>query len=596
MKALSWSRKCALQALSDVVSWSLAMPLAVALRYDSSPTVGLVPVALLFGLVCGLVFLLVGTAFHLHRDRYVVGPFDEVLGVVVTALAVGAGAFTLGLFLNSALPRTAPVIGTGIAIGLMLADRFLWINTRHQSALARPGSRTLIYRAGDARQQIANLMLADPTNQFQPERFTDDDPTKRHLRPSGLRVLGCQEDIEKLIRFEGVQTLLVAIAGITSARLLELDRRCMPMGVAVRVIPTASEIVGGAVRLGDISEVTEEDFLGRRPIETDEVGVTDFIRGNRVLVTGAGGSIGSELVRQLARYNPSDLLLVDRDESTLHAVQLTLDGSGTPTSESLHLADLRDEDRITSLFQQVSPDIVLHAAALKHLALLKRFPDDAYKTNVLGTRSVLAAAAGAPAGVNAFVNISEEKAVDPNSALGYRQPITEWPTVRLTLPGSGKFVTIRSRKVPVLRGSVIYNFHYQIAKGGPVMATDERVTRYFMTASEAAPLVFQAAVMGDRGETLILDMGTPVKNADVARYMIQRSGRDTSLKFTGPRSGEKLGETLVAEGATATRPRHPLLSHARALPPSIGSVAGKETQPLALSELIDLAPIPYVGF
>jgi FlaA1/EpsC-like NDP-sugar epimerase len=516
----------------------------------------------------------------------VVGSFDEVLGVVVTALAVGAGAFILGLLLNSSLPRSAAVIGTGIAIGLMLAGRFMWRNTRQQTALARSGSQTLIYGAGDAGQQIANLMLADATNQFQPVGFIDDDPTKRHLRRSGLRVLGDQNDLEDLIQSRGVKTLLVAIAGITSTRLLELDRRCMPIGVAVRVIPTASEIVGGAVRLGDIVEVTEEDLLGRRPIDTDEAGITDFIRGNRVLVTGAGGSIGSELVRQLARYNPSDLLLLDRDESALHAVQLTLDASGTLTSESLLLADIRDQDRIIAVFQEFRPEIVFHAAALKHLPLLERFPDEAYKTNVLGTRNVLTAAA--QAGVKAFVNISTDKAADPTSALGYSKLITERLTAGMPAVGTGKFVSVRFGNVLGSRGSVIHTFRYQIANGGPVTVTDERVTRYFMTVAEAVHLVLQAAVIGDHGETLILDMGTPVKIADVARYMIQRSGRDISIRYTGLRPGEKLDEILVATGETATRPSHPLISHTRVeaiSPAHLGEAPERE----ALDQLAMLA-------
>lgn len=586
MNVLSWSRKRALQAVWDVVSWGIAIPVAVALRYDFSTPAGLLPVAFILGVLCGIAFLLVGSVFHLHRGRYVVGSFDEVLGVTVIALAIGTGAFILTLAINSSLPRSAPLIGSGIAIGLMLAGRFLWRNTRQQFALARPGVRTLIYGAGDAGQQIANLMLADPTNQFQPVGFIDDDPTKRHLRRSGLRVLGDQGDLEKLFQTQGVETLLVAIAGVTSARLLELDRLCKPNGVVVRVIPTASEIVGGAVRLGDISEVTEEDLMGRRPVDTDEAGITDFIRGNRILVTGAGGSIGSELARQLARYGPSALFLLDRDESALHAVQLTLDGSGTLTSESLLLGDIRDQDRIHTLFQESRPNIVFHAAALKHLPLLERFPDEAYKTNVLGTRNVLNAAV--QAGVDTFVNISTDKAADPSSALGYSKLVTERLTAGIPTAGARRFVSVRFGNVLGSRGSVIHTFRYQIAKGGPVTVTDERVTRYFMTVAEAVHLVLQAAVIGEHGETLILDMGTPVKIADVARYMIERSGRDISVRYTGLRPGEKLDETLIAVGEAASRPHHALISHTRVKALTTEQLSSSVKQD-ALSQLLTLA-------
>jgi dTDP-glucose 4,6-dehydratase len=328
------------------------------------------------------------------------------------------------------------------------------------------------------------------------------------------------------------------------------------MGVRVQVIPTASEIVGGAVRLGDISDVTEEDLMGRRPIQTDEGQITDFIHGKRVLVTGAGGSIGSELVRQIARYNPARLFLLDRDESGLHAAQLTLDGSGTLTSEDLMLADIRDDVRMDEVFQKTQPQIVFHAAALKHLPLLERFPSEALKTNVLGTRNVLASAQ--EAGVQVFVNISTDKAADPTSIL--------------TSSPRSKYVSVRFGNVLGSRGSVIHTFRYQIAKGGPVTVTDERVTRYFMTVSEAVHLVLQASVIGGHGETLILDMGTPVRIADVARYMIQKSGRSVEIVFSGLRPGEKVDEQLVGSGESADRPIHPLISHAKVQPLDLAAV------------------------
>ena len=565
MESRHWHRRRLAQAAWDALSWVLAVPFAVFLRYDFTPPSGTIPAAIVLGLGLAVVHVALGFTFSLYRGRYIVGSFDEVLGVVITTATVGIlGTVVVLVFQPAGVPRSAPVIATGMAAASMLGARFVWRGVQRQTALNRTGSRTLIYGAGDAGSQIVALMLADRGGQFQPVGFIDDDPRKHHLRRSGVRVLGTQTDLEELIEEEGIQTLLVAIAGIHAARLLDLDRRCKRLGVTVRIIPTASEIAGGAVKLGDISDVTEEDLMGRRPIETDERSITEFVQGKRVLVTGAGGSIGSELVRQLARYTPARLTLLDRDESALHAVQLTLDGSGTLTSEDLVLADIRDDQRMFEVFGYYRPEIVFHAAALKHLPLLERFPGEALKTNVLGTRNVLNAAQSC--GASVFVNISTDKAADPTSVLGYSKLVTERLTAGLPAPEAGKYVSVRFGNVLGSRGSVIHTFRYQISQGGPVTVTDESVTRYFMTVGEAVHLVLQASVLGRHGETLILDMGTPVRIADVARYMIERSGREIDIVFTGMRPGEKLHEVLIADREAASRPFHPLISHATVEP------------------------------
>jgi len=331
--------------------------------------------------------------------------------------------------------------------------------------------------------------------------------------------------------------------------------------VALRVIPTVSEITDGAVRLGDISDVTEEDLMGRRPIQTDEVAITDFIRGKQVLVTGAGGSIGSELARQLRRYEPHQLTLLDRDESALHSTQLTLDGTGDLTSNSLVLADIRDQRALDTIFAEHRPEIVFHAAALKHLTMLERFPSEALKTNVLGTRNVLDCSLRH--GVDIFVNVSTDKAADPKNILGYSKLITERLTASAPAPKDARYMSVRFGNVLGSRGSVIETFRFQISQGGPLTVTDKNVTRYFMTIPEAVHLILQAAVIGESGETLILDMGEPVKISDIANYMVERSGRKIEIVYTGLRPGEKLEETLVSRTEVFTEPKHPLISQTR---------------------------------
>lgn len=584
----TWQRKRLAQAAWDGLSWVIAVPLAVYLRYDFTPASSVLQLSFLVGLICAAVYVALGWVFHLYRGRYIVGSYDEVLGVVsITAAVTVIGTLAVFLLPSTAFPRTTLIIAAGLSAASMLGARFIWRGIQRQSALSRKGTRTLIYGAGDAGSQIATLMLSDGNAEFQPVGFIDDDPNKQHLRRSGIRVLGTIDSLERLIEERGAETLLVAIAGIPAQRLLDLDRRCAPLDVDVRIIPTASEIAGGAVRLGDISDVTEEDLMGRHQIHTDEAQITTFVKGKRVLVTGAGGSIGSELVRQLSRYEPAALLLLDRDESALHGVQLTLDGSGTLTSESLILADIRDASRISEVFSDHRPDIVFHAAALKHLPLLERFPAEAYKTNVSGTRNVLKAAQ--VAGVQAFVNISTDKAADPTSVLGYSKLVTERLTASMPASGSDKFVSVRFGNVLGSRGSVLHTFRYQIAKGGPVTVTDRDVTRYFMTVSEAVHLVLQASVLGRNGETLVLDMGVPVRIYDVAQYMIERSGREIDIVVTGLRPGEKKHEVLVASEERADRPLHPLVSHMRVQPMDVKKLDSVDSEQVSVEKLEMLA-------
>ena len=558
----NWKHRRLVLAFWDAISWLVAVPLAATLRYDFNPPSQVVELAALVGAACATLYILIGTFSHLYRGRYVVGSFDEVFGIGITSLIVGGiGSLAVLVLPATEFPRSTVIIATGLAAASMLGARFFWRGRLQQSALGRQGSRTLIYGAGDAGSQVVNLMINEKNGAFQPVGFIDDDQSKQHLRRGGIRVLGTLNELEAIAADQKIETLLIAIAGITAPNLLELDRRCKALGISMSIIPTASEIAGGAVKLGDISDVTEEDLMGRHPIKTDEAQITEFIRGRRGLVTGAGGSIGSELVRQLTRYEPAQLFLLDRDESALHAVQLTLDGTGTLTSDNLVLADIRDSERINQIFEDTRPEIVFHAAALKHLPLLERYPEEAFKTNVLGTRNLLNAAK--KSNVKTFVNISTDKAADPTSVLGFSKLITERLTASISSFKREKYVSVRFGNVLGSRGSVLDTFRYQIANGGPVTVTDENVTRYFMTVSEAVHLVLQASVIGGHGETLILDMGVPVRIAEIAKYMIERSGREIALIYTGLRPGEKLDETLIGISETSTSPIHPLISHAQ---------------------------------
>ena len=548
----------------DSLAWVIALFVAVLFRYDFYLAPQTLQISIVIAILLALGQLLVGSLFRIYQGRYRLASFDEISGLFLSAGTVGLIA-TIVIFAirPDGLPRSSPAIATAFAILIMLAGRFILRFVRRRGDFTENAVGTLIYGAGESGDQLTRLFAVTSNSPYRPIGFLDDDPGKRRLHLNGLRVLGTIDDLEPVVRARNVGVLVVAIAGIDSPRLLELDRRCSSLGIALRVIPTATEIVGGAVSLGDISQVTEEDLLGRRPIETDESAISAFIAGKRVLITGAGGSIGSELARQVSRYAPAFLGLLDRDESALQAVQLSLDGQGLLASKSVILADIRDPERINEVFASVQPDVVFHAAALKHLPLLELYPEEGLKTNVLGTGNVLksARALGSPV----LINISTDKAADPTSTLGRTKLLTERMTAGLS-DKDHRYLSVRFGNVLGSRGSVLNTFREQIARGGPVTVTDRDVTRFFMTVGEAVHLVLQAAAIGGPGETLVLDMGEPVSIQDVAEQMIERSGRAIPIIYTGLRPGEKINEVLLSNLEDSEIREHPLIRHTRVDP------------------------------
>ena len=328
----------------------------------------------------------------------------------------------------------------------------------------------------------------------------------------------------------------------------------------MKILPVVQSLDDREVDTADIRDLTDEDLLGRRRVKINLDEISQYLVNRRVLVTGAGGSIGSELCRQLVKFNPGELIMLDRDESALHEVQLSIYGRALLDTPQTVLADLRDKKAINEIFETRKPQVVFHAAALKHLPLLERYPHEAYQTNVLGTLTMLTAAQRA--GVEIFVNISTDKAANPISVLGFSKRIAERLTAAFAFSsGPGKYISVRFGNVLGSRGSVLMSFRDQISKGGPVTVTHRGVTRYFMTISEAVQLVVQAGAIGQTGEVLVLDMGKPVNIHDVAEQLVKNSGKPIKIEVVGLRVGEKVHEELFADGETDERPRHPLISH-----------------------------------
>ena len=554
--------RLAIQGIWDASSWVIALLIATFLRYDGDPASQAVANALIIGAILGVAQVLLGWSVQRIRGRRIIGSFDEISVLTFTAAAVTLiGTVSVFLLNPAPIPRSVSFIAGAIALTFMLGGRFTLRAYRQRSIFSSEGERVLIYGAGDSGDQIIRQMLTTPTEQFTPVALLDDNIKKINLRVHGIRVVGTSADLEQVTRKTGATTLVVAIAGIGSKQLLEIDRRCKALNVTLRVIPTTSEIIGGAIKLGDISHVTDEDLLGRRQIHTDEAGILEMFKGKRILITGAGGSIGSELARQVHRYQPEFVGILDRDESAIHATQLSIDGQGLLDSDTLILADIRDSEWIREIMKSVEPDIVFHAAALKHLPLLERYPEEGHKTNVVGTQNVLAAAQ--ECNVSVFINISTDKAADPSCVLGRTKLMTEHMTASVQPTNGDRYLSVRFGNVLGSRGSVLTAFRHQIANGGPVTVTDPEVTRYFMSIPEAVHLVLQAAVIGEHSETLILDMGEPIKIDDVAKLMIEKSGREISIVYTGLRAGEKTAEVLFATSEVAVTKSHPLIFHTR---------------------------------
>jgi FlaA1/EpsC-like NDP-sugar epimerase len=511
-----------------------------------------------------VVHALVGYVVGIYRRRWRYGSFDEVGGLVVATFITTSILFVLRFFDQSLnpFPRSVIFISGFAGLCFVAASRYAWRLIREQ--LRRPTAQTaakiLVYGAGEGGIQMVNTLLRNPQSPYLPVGFLDDNPDTHRLSISGVPVLGGRDQLSQARARTGATTLLIAIPSADSALISDISARARELSMDVKVLPAVQNLNERPLDTSDIRDLTDEDLLGRRKVVIDLQQISDYLVNRRVLVTGAGGSIGSELCRQLARFNPAELIMLDRDESALHEVQLSIHGRALLDTPQTVLADLRDETTINHIFDTRKPEVVFHAAALKHLPLLERYPLEAYQTNVLGTLTLLNAAQRT--GVGVFVNISTDKAANPISVLGYSKRIAERVTAAVGQSAkSGKYMSVRFGNVLGSRGSVLMSFRDQIAKGGPLTVTHRGVTRYFMTISEAVQLVIQAGAIGSSGEALVLDMGTPVSIYDVAKQLVTNSGKPVEIEIVGLRAGEKVHEELFGDGEIDTRPRHPLISH-----------------------------------
>ena len=556
------------QFVLDILAWVLAVAIALVMRSYLQGEVdirGVVQSTLIRVLpVVSVVQAITGYIVGIYRRRWRYGSFDEVKGLILSALITTVVLMGIRFLDTSvdAFPRSAIIAGGIFGLFFTTASRYTWRLVREQ--LRRPSAhnstKLIIYGAGEGGIQIVNTMLRNPNSMYLPVAFLDDNSKTHRLRISGVPVLGGRDEIAKVAQRTGASTLLIAIPSADSTVVGEIVELARQSKLEVKILPVVQSLDDREVDTADIRDLTDEDLLGRRRVKINLDEISQYLVNRRVLVTGAGGSIGSELCRQLVKFNPGELIMLDRDESALHEVQLSIYGRALLDTPQTVLADLRDKKAINEIFETRKPQVVFHAAALKHLPLLERYPHEAYQTNVLGTLTMLTAAQRA--GVEIFVNISTDKAANPISVLGFSKRIAERLTAAFAFSsGPGKYISVRFGNVLGSRGSVLMSFRDQISKGGPVTVTHRGVTRYFMTISEAVQLVVQAGAIGQTGEVLVLDMGKPVNIHDVAEQLVKNSGKPIKIEVVGLRVGEKVHEELFADGETDERPRHPLISH-----------------------------------
>jgi FlaA1/EpsC-like NDP-sugar epimerase len=489
--------------------------------------------------------------FHLYEGLWRYVSMRDILAIL-RAATLSSLIFVVSVFglFGPGFPRSVFVLDWVLCLALVGGVRLALRALRESSRRYGRGQRrrAFIVGAGDAGEMLLREMDRSLTLNYEVVGFIDDDPRKQGRRIHGIEVVGTLEELPGLCGAKAVQELLIAIPSATPEQRRRILEGCRKSGVPFKSVPALSELLQGKARIGQLQEVRPEDLLGREAVRLDLDRLREELRGRRILVTGAGGSIGSELCRQLAAFEPELLVLFERAESSLYFVHLELHSRHRKLQVVPVVGDILDRQKVEEAITAYAPEVIYHAAAYKHVPLMEAHPLEAIENNVFGTETVaLAARRG---GVKKFVLISTDKAVRPVGVMGMTKRVAECLLLSLD-GGPTTFVAVRFGNVLGSDGSVLPLFRWQIAQGGPVTVTDPEATRYFMLLSEAAQLVLQAGAMGKGGEIFFLDMGKPVRILDLAQNLVRLSGlepgRDIPIQVVGLRPGERLSEALVQE-------------------------------------------------
>jgi FlaA1/EpsC-like NDP-sugar epimerase len=567
-------------AVLDLGVASFSYLLTLALRFDGSVPDRYWSSFWRFLFIALAVHLVVHQLAGLYGQVWRYASVQEARRVVLAGCASGIGVVTASVLVGlatgglRALPLSVTIFGpvlTMLGAGALRFQSRLFATGRPVRDAEQPN--VLIVGAGAAGSMILKDLLRSPSLGWHPVGVVDDDRRKVGRRLHGVPVYGPRTAIPRLVKDLKADVVLLAIPSATSELVREVAGLCERALTTLKVLPSVHETVGGKVTARDIRDLRIEDLLGRKQVDTDLDAVKAMLRNRRVLVTGAGGSIGSEIARQVANFGPASLVLLDHDETHLHDVVMSLDEYRVELSQATGvvdlpgaemeletvLADIRDRERMFGVFVKHRPEIVFHAAAHKHVPVLEGHPAEALATNVLGTANLADAAVAN--GVGHFVLISTDKAINPVSVMGTSKWLAEQVVRSLQDHGPSVLCAVRFGNVLGSRGSVIPTFFRQIDRGGPVTVTDPRMTRYFMSVQEAVQLVLQAAALSTGGEVFTLDMGEPVRILDVAERLIRLSGRipgrDVPIVITGVRPGEKMVEDIVAPEEEQLPSGHP---------------------------------------
>ncbi|MFC4557944.1 polysaccharide biosynthesis protein [Virgibacillus kekensis] len=491
--------------------------------------------------------------YKLYHKVWAYASVGELITIVkaVTLSIIGAGIVQF-LVNDFIIFRRALIVTWLLHIVFIGGSRFIWRIFRDQYIIPDGNKkRTLIVGAGAAGSMIARQLKNNRENtELHPVAFVDDDLSKQRMQIYGIPVLGRSKHITEIVDNHNIEHIVIAIPSLQNGELNNLVMECNKTNAKVQMIPKIEDIMTGKVSVNSLKNVEVEDLLGREPVELDIDAISEYVTGNTVMVTGAGGSIGSELCRQLMRFSPGKILLLGHGEFSIYTIDMELREKYGDTDIEIVpiIADVQDKKRIFDVVGTHRPSIIYHAAAHKHVPLMEYNPHEAVKNNVIGTRNV--AEAADTFSTKTFVMVSTDKAVNPTNVMGATKRVAEMVVQDLAQRSETKFVAVRFGNVLGSRGSVIPLFKKQIERGGPITVTDPEMTRYFMTIPEASRLVIQAGTLAKGGEIFVLDMGEPVKIVDLAKNLIKLSGYtedEIPIQFSGIRPGEKMYEELLGE-------------------------------------------------
>lgn len=500
-------------------------------------------------------YLFYGSLFKVFTriNRYT--NLREIIAIFSSLSASAASSILILLFINRRYSLRLVIFAYLLSLLLIIGSRLIWriyIETKNMRYVSADSAKnTLIVGAGEGGRILYNSFLGSKTAQdIHVVGFVDDDPNKRNTYLSGKKVLGALKDIPELIEKYDIQMVTIAIPSLSRKKLRRIFELVESAHVKVNTMPSIEELASGKISVSKLKTIDVVDLLGRDEVKLDIESIKDQITDKVILVTGAGGSIGSEICRQIIQFNPAKLLLLGHGENSIYLIdrELRTHHQNCPTEIVPIIADIQDREKINEIMEQYHPDIVYHAAAHKHVPLMEYNPKEAVKNNIFGTKNVAEAAKAAK--VKNFVMVSTDKANNPPNVMGSTKRIAEMIVTGLNEEGCTKFSAVRFGNVLGSRGSVIPVFREQIAQGGPITVTDFRMTRYFMTIPEASRLVIQSGALAKGGEIFILDMSEPVKIVDLAKNMIRLSGYsedEIEIIETGIRPGEKLYEELLLD-------------------------------------------------